>query len=86
MVTPANSTQIRYPLDRNTKPGKLVRQLENDSLICTACGHLCKLKSGQRGICKVRYNDQGTLRVPFNYVAGLQNDPIEKKPFFHAFP
>jgi len=86
MVTPANSTQIRYPLDRNTKPGKLVRQLEDDSLICTACGHLCKLKSGQRGICKVRYNDQGTLRVPFNYVAGLQNDPIEKKPFFHAFP
>ena len=24
--------------------------------------------------------------VPFNYSAGLQNDPIEKKPFFHAFP
>ncbi len=24
--------------------------------------------------------------VPFCYSAGLQNDPIEKKPFFHAFP
>jgi len=86
MDTPKNSTQIRYLLDRSTQPGKLVRQLKNDSLICTACGHLCKLNSGQRGICKVRYNDQGTLRVPFNYVAGLQNDPIEKKPFFHALP
>ena len=86
MVTPANSTQTRHLLDCDTQPGKLVRELENDSLICTACGHLCKLKSGQRGICKVRYNDQGILRVPFNYVAGLQNDPIEKKPFFHALP
>ena len=86
MVTPVNSTQTRHLLDCDTQPGKLVRELENDSLICTACGHLCKLKSGQRGICKVRYNDQGILRVPFNYVAGLQNDPIEKKPFFHALP
>ena len=86
MVTPANSTQTRHRLDCDTQPGKLVRELENDSLICTACGHLCKLKPGQRGICKVRYNDQGILRVPFNYVAGLQNDPIEKKPFFHALP
>ena len=24
--------------------------------------------------------------VPFRYSAGLQNDPIEKKPFFHALP
>ena len=86
MVTSRESTQTRHLLDCDTQPGKLVRELENDSLICTACGHLCKLKPGQRGICKVRYNDQGILRVPFNYVAGLQNDPIEKKPFFHALP
>ena len=86
MVTSRESTQTRHLLDCDTQPGKLVRELENASLICTACGHLCKLKSGQRGICKVRYNDQGILRVPFNYVAGLQNDPIEKKPFFHALP
>ena len=24
--------------------------------------------------------------MPRGYVAGLQVDPIEKKPFFHAFP
>jgi len=41
---------------------------------------------GQRGICKVRYNEGGRLRVPWGYVAGLQLDPIEKKPFFHAYP
>ncbi|SVD58019.1 uncharacterized protein METZ01_LOCUS410873, partial [marine metagenome] len=48
MVTLANSTQTRNLLDCETQPGKLVRKLENGSLICTACGHLCKLKSGQR--------------------------------------
>src|SRR5712692_8472495 len=26
------------------------------------------------------------LRVPWGYVGALQCDPIEKKPFFHAFP
>ena len=26
------------------------------------------------------------LRVPYGYVGGVQCDPIEKKPFFHAYP
>jgi pyruvate formate lyase activating enzyme len=26
------------------------------------------------------------LRVPFGYTAGLQSDPVEKKPFFHVYP
>ena len=38
------------------------------------------------GVCKVRFNDAGTLRVPWGYVAGVQCDPVEKKPFFHAYP
>jgi len=35
---------------------------------------------------QVRFNDAGTLKVPFGYVAGLQCDPVEKKPFFHVHP
>ncbi len=73
-------------LDSLTRPADLVQDLGEKNLLCTACGHLCKLKPGQRGICKVRFNSEGTLRVPFRYSAGLQNDPIEKKPFFHALP
>jgi len=34
----------------------------------------------------VRFNQGGKLRVPWGYVAGLQADPIEKKPFFHVLP
>ena len=37
-------------------------------------------------MCKVRFNRGGTLYVPWGYVGGLQCDPIEKKPFFHAMP
>ena len=34
----------------------------------------------------MRYNEGGILRVPRNYVAALQCDPVEKKPFFHVLP
>jgi len=34
----------------------------------------------------VRLNEDGALRVPFGYVAGLHVDPVEKKPFFHVLP
>jgi pyruvate formate lyase activating enzyme len=44
------------------------------------------LPEGKIGICKVRFNRGGTLYVPAGYVAALQCDPVEKKPFFHARP
>ena len=53
---------------------------------CHACGHRCPLPEGAFGVCKVRFNEGGRLRVPWGYVAGVQCDPVEKKPFFHAYP
>src|SRR5215208_1184701 len=53
---------------------------------CYACGHQCPIPDGAMGVCKVRFNDSGTLRVPWGYVGGVQCDPVEKKPFFHARP
>lgn len=73
-------------IDEETRPGDLVVDLGGGKLLCTACGHRCQLRPGQRGICKVRYNEDGVLKVPFHYAAGVQNDPIEKKPFFHVLP
>jgi pyruvate formate lyase activating enzyme len=65
---------------------ELVDNLDNNAVRCYACGHRCKILDGLNGICKVRHNDGGVLRVPRGYVAALQVDPIEKKPFFHAYP
>src|SRR3970040_262741 len=43
-------------------------------------------REGRRGICQVRFNRGGALFVPRGYVAALQCDPTEKKPFFHVLP
>jgi pyruvate formate lyase activating enzyme len=73
-------------IDPRTREGELWEPLPEGRLRCYACGHRCLIPPGQRGICKVRYNEGGRLRVPWGYVAGLQIDPVEKKPFFHAWP
>lgn len=73
-------------LARHTAPGELCSPLEDNAVLCYACGHRCRILPGREGICKVRFNEGGTLRVPRGYVAGLATDPIEKKPFFHVLP
>lgn len=73
-------------LDRLTVEGQLYERLPNGKVRCYACGHRCTIFSDRRGICRVRFNTGGTLRVPWGYVAALQCDPIEKKPFHHVAP
>ncbi len=73
-------------LDNLTAKGELYEQKEEQKVRCYACGHRCLIRPEGRGICKVRFNAGGVLRVPWGYVAGLQADPIEKKPFFHILP
>jgi pyruvate formate lyase activating enzyme len=65
---------------------ELVGREEAGALRCLACGHRCHVTPGASGVCRVRFNQAGELRVPAGYVSSLQVDPIEKKPFFHAFP
>jgi pyruvate formate lyase activating enzyme len=72
-------------LGRHTTVGSLWHA-EGERIRCVACGHRCLIAPGRRGICRVRFNEGGQLRVPFGYVAGVQCDPVEKKPFFHVYP
>jgi pyruvate formate lyase activating enzyme len=65
---------------------ELVETIDRGRLRCHACGHACPIPDGAAGVCKVRFNRGGVLYVPFGYVGGVQCDPIEKKPFFHARP
>jgi pyruvate formate lyase activating enzyme len=73
-------------LARETREGELYDTLPDGRLRCYACGHCCPLPDGAVGVCKVRFNQGGRLLVPWGYVGGVQCDPIEKKPFFHAHP
>jgi pyruvate formate lyase activating enzyme len=85
MMTGAEVSLERL-LDSLTAPGELYEKHADGALTCYACGHRCLIRPGRRGICKVRYNQGGELRVPWGYVGALQCDPTEKKPFFHVYP
>ena len=77
---------LRDIVYENVREGELYEKLDRNRVRCFACGHCCPIPDGQPGVCKVRYNRGGTLYVPWGYVGGVQCDPIEKKPFFHAHP
>lgn len=76
-------TTIGDYLDSMTVEGELYEKLDDLALRCYACGHRCLIREGRRGVCQVRFNRAGKLYVPWGYVASLQVDPIEKKPFYH---
>ncbi len=81
-------SKLRELLYEHTMPAapELVRAEPDRSVHCAACGHRCHVPPGKSGICLMRLNRDGELRVPGGYVAGLAIDPIEKKPFYHVLP
>ncbi len=82
----AEMQTLQDVLSVHTKEGELYRRLDGERIECFACGHRCVIPEGRPGVCRIRFNDGGKLMVPSGYVGALQIDPIEKKPFFHAFP
>ncbi|MFB6352557.1 MAG: AmmeMemoRadiSam system radical SAM enzyme [Halobacteriales archaeon] len=90
MDTPAIAT------DDEEAPGvraTLAEPTGDGAVRCTACAHRCRLEPGQRGICRVRRNVDGELRLltygqvyaPPTGPPGTP-DPVEKKPLYHFKP
>lgn len=73
-------------LKRRAAPARLFESLPSERVRCLACGHRCVVLPGLDGICRVRFNRSGVLFAPRGYAAGVQVDPIEKKPFYHVLP
>lgn len=65
---------------------ELIERRDDGAVQCFACGHRCVVKPGRDGVCRVRFNEDGKLLVPYGYVGALACDPIEKKPFYHMLP
>ncbi len=61
---------------------------ENATVIkCLLCPHRCIIKEGRYGKCNVRVNRSGSLYSEnYGRVAGLNFDPVEKKPLYHFYP
>ena|GEM_PF-6334 len=69
-----------------TRPGELCEPGADGVVRCVACAHQCRIPEGGSGVCLLRSNRGGILRVPWGYVSGVACDPVEKKPFFHLLP
>ena len=62
-------------------------QLNDGRIQCDLCPRFCKLKSGQRGLCFVRMNqDEQIVLTTYGRSSGFCIDPIEKKPLNHFYP
>ena len=60
---------------------------QTNSVRCGLCNHRCLIQNGQRGICGVRENQEGTLvSLVYGRLVSENIDPIEKKPLFHLLP
>src|SRR5688500_7649453 len=70
-LVPAAVSPLGQVLARFTREGELYEKLPEGRVRCFACGHRCLIPPGQLGVCKVRYNEEGALRVPFGYVGAL---------------
>jgi len=61
--------------------------VDDDTLQCRLCPRQCLIQDKQRGFCRVRENQDGTLyTLVYARCAAVHIDPIEKKPLFHFLP
>lgn len=80
------SQTLEQYLSLSTREGTLFERLDERAVRCFACGNRCRIQEGHSGVCRIRFNKDGVLMVPYGYMAGMNCDPIEKKPFFHVLP
>ena len=65
----------------------LYRKTDDKQVQCGLCAHRCRIRQGERGICRVRENSGGTLyTLVYGKVVAQNSDPIEKKPLYHFQP
>lgn len=68
-------------------PSPWFSALAGDRVRCELCPKACELGPGQRSPCRVRENRGGVgYTMVFGNPALVQEDPVERKPFFHVLP
>lgn len=69
------------------KEASLYQKINNSFVQCQACSWQCKISPNKFGVCGVRKNIGGKLfLLVYEKVAGVNIDPIEKKPLYHFLP
>lgn len=69
------------------RPGKWFTEAADGAVRCELCPWRCVLASGQRARCRVRSNRNGVGHtLAYANPVLLQEDPVERLPFFHIYP
>ncbi|MCH4148055.1 MAG: AmmeMemoRadiSam system radical SAM enzyme [Prevotella sp.] len=62
-------------------------RLDNGAVRCDLCPHGCTLREGQRGLCRSRRNEGGSLVSDvYGRPCSIADDPVEKKPLMEFHP
>jgi len=65
----------------------LYDKLPGGKVKCNVCAVRCIIPEGDRGSCRTRLNDKGTLyTLLYGLTSSVCIDPIEKKPLYHFYP
>ena len=65
----------------------LYDKLPGGKVKCNVCAVRCIIPEGDRGACRTRLNEQGTLyTLLYGLTSSVCIDPIEKKPLYHFYP
>jgi len=68
-------------------PSRWFSKLGNARIRCELCPRRCEMAAGERAVCRVRVNREGVgYTLAYGNPALLQEDPVERKPFFHVMP
>jgi len=68
-------------------PSPWFQQAGNRTVQCQLCPRKCTLAEGERAPCRVRENRGGVGHtLTYGNPALLQEDPVERKPFYHVLP
>ncbi len=66
---------------------KFYIKVDDTTVECQLCPHLCRIKNERLGICNTRFNRNGILEsLQWGVIASASLDPIEKKPLYHFYP
>ncbi len=71
----------------NPREASWFQNIDGSRIRCGLCPNDCLLEKGQRSLCRVRENREGKgYTLAYGNPALIQEDPVERKPFFHVLP
>ncbi len=81
---PEQSAKMGFMAPRE---GAWFESLDQGRVKCGLCPRQCLLNRGERAVCRVRENRGGKgYTLAYANPALIQEDPVERKPFFHVLP